>query len=224
MKVVAFKFLDKRPIFTPLEALAVCKLMIKNDVSTCPHGKPVNGQCGHFTACNYGFANLGCDAFAAWKITPTKYRRHGIDKMVDSPAGALLFWSGGTHGFGHVGISDGKGRLFGTDLPNMNHYGRVQIDQVVALFGHVHEPAGWTFPFFAAAGSDNRHPPKLSASHEVSAQERVVQRLINAAQDAIAAAKKGLAHDPSPELGVAYRAALKQARTQLRAAEALLTE
>jgi hypothetical protein len=223
MKVVAFKFLDRRPLFTPLEALAVCKQMVKTDPDTCPHGKPVIGQCGHFTACNYGFLNLGCNAIDGWKGAPKKYRHHGIDKMKQAPAGALVFWSGGSEGFGHVGISDGKGHIFGTDLPTTNHFGKFAIDQVVAAFGNQHEPAGWTFPYFPLAGSDDRHPPKLS-DHVETAQERVMKRLIAAAQDVIAAAKRGLAHDPSPELKAAYRSAIKQAREQIKAAQALLAD
>jgi hypothetical protein len=216
MKVVAFSFLDRPPIFTPLEALAVCKLMIKNDPASCPHGTKVNGGCGHFTACNYGFANLGAHrAVDAWRAMPKKYKHHGLDQMLKAPAGALVFWTGGSAPLhaGHVGIADGKGNIYGTDLPDTNHFGRFPIEQVPDRFP-LDIPAGWTFPFFVG-GKDTRHPPKLPNSREDTAHERIVKQLIKDAQDAIAAAKRGLTHDPSPELEAAYRRAISEAKQQI---------
>jgi hypothetical protein len=217
MKVVAFSFLDRPPIFTPLEALAVCKLMVKNDPATCPHGKKVHRGCGHFTACNYGFGALGFNFAAdAWRGAPKKLKHHGLDKMVQAPAGALVFWTGGSapdHA-GHVGIADGKGNIFGTDLPDTNHFGRFPIDQVTDRFTEA-VPAGWTFPFFPAASNDNRHPPKLPNSHEDTAHQRITKKLIEDAQDTIAAAKRGLTHDPSPELEAAYHRAITEAKQQI---------
>jgi len=62
-----------------------------------------------------------------------------------------VWWTGGSNGFGHVGISDGQGNILATDLPNTNRMGRFPIDQVAERFTLV-EPAGWTPPFFGKRG------------------------------------------------------------------------
>jgi hypothetical protein len=222
MRVVAFEELDRVPAFTPLEALTVCKRLMTTGADRCPHNRPMLGNCGHLAACCYGFSALGFhDAAAAWFGAPRKYKRRGLDKMVEAPAGAVVWWTKGSQGFGHVGISDGKGNILATDLPTENRMGRFPIDRVTDRFTQL-EPAGWTPPFFGNAGSDNRRPPKLPGHVEDAAHERVAKRLIEAQQDVIASAKRGLLNDPSPQQERAYRDFISQARAEIRRARELL--
>ena len=216
MRVVAFKDLDRVPTFSPVEALTVCKRLSKTGADRCPHNRTLEGNCGHLAACCYGFSALGfTSAASAWRGAPPKYRRRGLDKMVKAPAGALVFWTGGSKEFGHVGISDGKGNIFGTDLPDTNRMGRFPIEKVTDRFT-LCEPAGWTLPFFGAAPSDNRRPPKLPGHVEDSPHKRIAKRLIESQQDVIASARRGLMKDPSPKLEQVYRDVIRQARLEIQ--------
>lgn len=222
MKVVAHEFLPRPPAFTPLQALAMCQQMVRDDPAECPHGKDMFRGCAHMTACNYGFANYGVlFAVDLWQTMKPSYKHHGLDKMKEAPAGALLFWTGGSapdHA-GHVGIADGKGNIYGTDLPEERHFGKVRIEEVSANFT-LDVPAGWTFPYFQLAKMDNRPAPDITPTDD-SAHRRVVKRLIAAEHDVIAAAKRGLGHEPVPELEAAYRKAIQQARARIDELRAL---
>ena len=216
MQVVTFEDLDRVPAFSPVEALTVCRRLMRTGADRCPHNKGMEGNCGHLAACCYGFSALGFnDASSAWFGAPRKYKRRGLDKMVKAPAGALVWWTGGSNGFGHVGISDGQGNILATDLPNTNRMGRFPIDQVTERFALV-EPAGWTPPFFGSAASDNRRPPKLPGHVEDSTHQRIAKRLIESQQDVIASARRGLLKDPSPQQEQAYRDLIHQARLEIR--------
>lgn len=217
MKLVATEGLDRMPAFTPVEALVICKRMTENGAKQCPHGNGMHRACGHLVACNYGFAALGFQtAASAWFGAPKKVKRHGLDKMLAAPAGALVFWTQGSlpDKAGHVGIADGKGNIFGTDLPDDSRFGRFPIEKVTDRFTLL-EPVGWTFPFFGNAPSDNRRPPKLPGKAEDLAHERIAKRLIESAQDVIASAKRGLMLNPPPEFERAYRDLIKQAKQEI---------
>jgi hypothetical protein len=216
MKVVASEGLDRVPTFSPVEALTVCKRLMRTGADRCPHNKGMEGNCGHLAACCYGFSALGfTSAASAWFGAPKKYKRRGLDKMVQAPAGALVFWTGGSEKFGHVGISDGKGNILATDLPTTNRMGRFPIAQVTDRFTRL-EPAGWTPPFFGNAPADNRRPPKLPGHVEDQAHERIAKRLLESQQDIIAAARRGLQHDPSPQQKEAYNDVIEETRREIR--------
>jgi hypothetical protein len=176
----------------------------------------MEGNCGHLVACCYGFSALGfTSAASAWFGAPSKYKRRGLDRMVEAPAGALVFWTKGSQGFGHVGISDGKGNTLATDLPNTNRMGRFPIAQVTDRFTLV-EPAGFTPPFFGNAPADNRRPPKLPGHADDEAHERIAKRLIESQQDIIASARRGLLKNPSPQQEEAYTEIIEQTRREIR--------
>ena len=216
MKVVAFENLDRVPAFSPVEALTVCKRLMRTGADRCPHNRGMEGNCGHLVACCYGFSALGFnDAASAWFGSPRKYKRRGLDAMLEAPAGALVFWTKGSEGFGHVGISDGRGNILGTDLPERNRMGKFPIDKVTDRFTLV-EAAGWTPPFFGNAPADNRRPPKLPGHVEDSAHQRIAKRLVEAHQDVIASARRGLLKDPSPQQEQAYRDIVQRARLEIR--------
>ena len=54
-----------------------------------------------------------------------------------------MFWTGGTHGYGHVAISDGSGSVWSTDLPVEAHVGLVPEHSVVQSWPN-HQLAGWS--------------------------------------------------------------------------------
>jgi hypothetical protein len=194
IRIVQTQHLEKNggkpgaPFFSPVEALRLAKKMVRDRADTCPHHtKPpahpkdgIEGMCAHVVACNYGFLNCGAgDAISLWRGMPKKYRRVGIEKMRDAPAGALLFWEGGSQGHGHVAMSDGKGHVLSTDLPDTGFFGRVKVDDVTDAFKQT--PKGWTFPFFELAITDQNR-----------GELRDLDLIISFQRDSIARAKKAI--------------------------------
>jgi hypothetical protein len=220
--VVRSEFLPRRPRFTPAEALHVARTMAKDRATTCAHGRKVEGQCGHLIACNYGFGALGIlKAIDLWEMLPKKYRRPGRDRMQTAPAGALLFWSGGSDKngrAGHTGISDGRGNLLGNDLPDMGRFGRFPTADVTKAFTLL-EPEGWAFPFFEVATHDTRKPPKLA--DQLPREVRVVDELIAIEQDAIAMAKRAIIVRPRAEDDAILRRIIEESRQHIELARAL---
>src|SRR5262245_40326161 len=159
-KFVSYEFLPRRPAFTPVEAIKLAGKRAGDGVSSCPHHGDIEGMCAHVAACNYGFATCGCqDASSLWHAIPAKYRRVGIERMLEAPAGAVLLWTGGSSGHGHAGLADGRGNVLGTDQPATGKFGRVPIGRIQDEWGL--SPAGWAFPYFEFAASDTRPPPEV---------------------------------------------------------------
>lgn len=122
-----------------------------NNSTRCPvgnhdtSGKGVAwlGHCAHSVACVYGRFSSGWNAIDGWRNTPAKYRRTG-KKSKNPPRGALVFWSGGSQGYGHVGVANGRGKFWGVDLPKSGHIGLVDIDEPARAWG-LHY-LGWIWP------------------------------------------------------------------------------
>ena len=221
-KVVAIDFLSTPPRFTPLEALTICRRMVDTKATECRHGSTVLAACGHLSSCHYGFAHLGyTDPVSAWHNMTPKYRHHGLDTMVAAPAGAVLFWKGGSHGHGHTGLADGKGNLLSNDFPVSGQFGRFPIDQVDAHKNAATDlvPLGWTFPFFKLAVSDRQAPPVV-AGHP-KREEHVADLIIMSQQDVIAAARKALHVATDPAAKKAYRRIIAASREQIEIAKGL---
>jgi hypothetical protein len=221
-KVVAVDFLSRPPRFTPLEALVICRRMVDDKATECRHGSSVLAACGHLSSCHYGFAHLGYeDPVSAWHNMTPKYRHHGLDKMLDAPAGAVLFWKGGTSGHGHTGLADGKGNLFSNDFPVSGQFARFPIDQVAAHSNPAHPlvPLGWSFPFFKLAVSDRQAPPVITGHPK--REEHIVDLIIMSQQDAIAAARKALHVKTDPVARKAYRQIIVASRKQIDIAKEL---
>jgi hypothetical protein len=221
-KVVATDFLSTPPRFTPLEALAICRRMVDDKATECRHGSSVFRACGHLSSCHYGYAHLGyVDPVSAWHNMTPKYRHHGLDKMMEAPAGAVLFWKGGSQGQGHTGLADGKGNLFSNDFPVTHQFGRFPIAQVDAHKNPATDlvPLGWTFPFFKLAVSDRQDPPVI-AGH-VRREEHIVDLIIMSQQDVIAAARKALQVRKDPADQKVYRRIITTSRRQIDIAKKL---
>ncbi|HEX4699002.1 MAG TPA: hypothetical protein VH857_06545 [Actinomycetes bacterium] len=221
-KVVAVDFLSRPPRFSPLEALTICRQMVDKKAGKCRHGATVFEACGHLSACHYGFVHLGYnDPVSAWHNMTPKYRHHGLEKMMEAPAGAVLFWKGGSAGHGHTGLADGKGNLFSNDFPVSGEFARFPIDQVAAHSNAASPlvPLGWTFPFFKMAVSDRQDPPLVTGHSR--REEHIVDLIIMSQQDVIAAARKALHVRKSPADQKAYRRIITASRKQIDIAKEL---
>jgi len=217
-KVVSYEFLPRVPAFTPLEALTLAKEKVEKGVASCPHHDEIQGMCAHVAACNYGFATCGCtDATSLWHSLPKKYRRFGIERMKEAPAGAVLFWTGGSEGHGHAGLADGRGNVLGTDQPVTGRFGRVPIGKIQDDWGL--DPAGWAFPFFELAANDSRKPPKVKGPQVLRTPN--IDRFIASQHDAIAAAKRAIVARKRPEDDELLKRLISGCREQIKLADSL---
>jgi|SRR4051794_5271227 hypothetical protein len=219
-------FLDNRPPFTPREAVAECRQRAHDKVTHCSH-KEVEGNCGHFAGCNYGFSSCGSeDAIGIWFATDKKYRRPGLDAMLDAPAGAVLIWSGGSEGHGHAGIKGEGPHVYCTDLPVFGVFGRFGIEGVTDVFTAL-TPVGWMFPIFPLAASDGRTPPTVrppERTRSVAARRYPnLDEIVRMQEDTIAAAKRAALLHERRSADKALKDVVKTAREQIAAVKALRT-
>ena len=103
------------------------------------------GMCGQFCAAMYGYGFSGyASAYVQWQQTPTRLRNPGDGSP---PPGALLFWSGGSAGHGHVAVSTGgDGQCYSIDISGPGTVSRVQASLIQARWGLTY--LGWAYPFF----------------------------------------------------------------------------
>ena len=94
-----------------------------------PYGMAWEGHCAHSVAAAYGRAASGWNAVDGWYRTPEKYRHSG-KKAKMAPRGALQFWAGGSQGYGHVTIANGRGRSWGVDLPVNGKIGLYPTEEI----------------------------------------------------------------------------------------------
>ena len=97
-------------------------------------GVPWLGHCAHSVACAYARSASNWNAIDGWFRTPEKYRHSGKNSK-NAPRGALQFWSGGSQGYGHVTIANGRGKSWGVDLPDSGKIGLVPTEVVAAKWG-----------------------------------------------------------------------------------------
>lgn len=104
--------------------------------------KDYSGLCDHFVGRAYGYAHSGfATAAAHWAASPGK-RKDGVP-----PAGALVFWTGGRTGAGHVAISLGGGMIASTDILRSGKVDVVSIEYLNARWGNL-QYQGWANPYF----------------------------------------------------------------------------
>jgi len=102
------------------------------------------GMCDKWVAQYYGFASSGyATAITHWNsISPSQ--KHPGD--TNAPAGALVFWSGGSTGAGHVALSLGGGKIISTDYPRSGITSTTTIDAISNGWGEHY--MGWSAPVF----------------------------------------------------------------------------
>lgn len=119
---------------TTAEALLKCAVTSRWEV----------GMCGQFCAAMYGYGFSGYgDAFIQWQKIPGALKFPG---RTDAPPGALVFWSGGSRGHGHVAIAVGDGTCFSIDIGGPGTVTRVPTDTISRRWGMPY--LGWSVPYF----------------------------------------------------------------------------
>lgn len=84
----------------------------------------------------YAAPHVTPDAAAAWRVSAHK---HHDDRP---PRGALVYWTGGSAGHGHVAIALGDDMILSTDLPRWGSIGHTHLSTPRLKWG-LHY-AGWT--------------------------------------------------------------------------------
>ncbi len=100
------------------------------------HNDP--GYCQQQTRIWSGIPALYGDAATAWRNTND---RHPGDKF--PPRGAHVFWTGGSHGYGHVGMSLGNQQVRSTDAGGSGIVATRHIDWFAANWGLPY--GGWAW-------------------------------------------------------------------------------
>jgi hypothetical protein len=95
------------------------------------------GMCLQVTRGWYGVASKYPDAATAW--ANAKHRAPGDHSP---PRGAIVWWTGGSSGYGHVGMSLGDGTFRSTDLPTKGKIGTVALSAPSSSWGQ--DYAGWS--------------------------------------------------------------------------------
>lgn len=81
------------------------------------------------------------DAAEAWAEAKHK---HPTDDPMAAPRGALLFWTGGSEGYGHVAIAAGHGMMWSTDIKRLGYFDLAPITDVRRKWGTSLRFVGWT--------------------------------------------------------------------------------
>lgn len=102
------------------------------------------GMCDNFVANMYGYSSSGyTTAIRNWQATPASLRHPGD---WNAPAGALMYWAGGSTGAGHVAISLGNGSIISTDATGPGVVAQVNARTPTDKWGEAYQ--GWAFPYF----------------------------------------------------------------------------
>lgn len=101
------------------------------------HSYPV-GLCLQWVRTRWGIDVGAPNAIAAWRVVPTD-KRHSF---YTPPAGVPVFWSGGSHGLGHVAISLGNGKVRSTDIGGAGTVTTVDLSVITAKWKMTY--LGWT--------------------------------------------------------------------------------
>jgi hypothetical protein len=138
-----------------LEALARCAVTPAWEV----------GMCGQFCAAMYGYSASGYrDALTQWGSVPAGLKHPG---STEAPAGALVFWGGGSAGHGHVAIADGTGDVWSIDISGPGTVSRVPAGTISVRWGLPY--LGWTSPYFQGA----EWSPQMIYGADVSAYQPI---------------------------------------------------
>jgi hypothetical protein len=106
------------------------------------HDKPSrdwSGWCLVFVRSAFGVPAQQPDAASAWANAE---RKHPVTSGVQVPRGVPVFWTGGSHGDGHVALSRGGGSVWTTDFVREGKVDVARIDDITRGWGL--KLAGWT--------------------------------------------------------------------------------
>jgi hypothetical protein len=106
--------------------------------SSAPTSAP--GMCLREVRECYGVGPLALDAAGAWAAAEHKHRERDLEKF---PRGVPVFWTGGSHGHGHVAIATGYDAMcWSTDIRRPGYFDHVPIEEISDKWGL--KLVGWT--------------------------------------------------------------------------------
>ena len=97
------------------------------------------GWCLVFTRSCFGVPALYASATQAWQQA---MNRHPTTDAASIPRGVPVFWTGGSHGFGHIALSRGDGTCWTTDFVRAGEVDVARIDAIGPGWGLT--LAGWS--------------------------------------------------------------------------------
>lgn len=112
--------------------LSTARLAIRTARARSKATRPTSaaGMCKREVRECYAIGSNGtADAAAAWAASPTKHRETDISKI---PRGVPVYWTGGSHGHGHIAISTGWGKVWSTDIMRTGYFDKVPTDLIHA--------------------------------------------------------------------------------------------
>ncbi|MGY2703351.1 glycoside hydrolase family 25 protein [Nocardioides sp. HB32] len=112
---------------TPEQAIAAAR-------NQSQHGPKFGvGECKMRCRDAYNVPSDGSPSAAdAWSRARHK---HAVTNVKDIPRGALIWWTGGSHGWGHVAISAGDGKCWSTDIGRSGYFDLVDLDLIHTKWG-----------------------------------------------------------------------------------------
>lgn len=96
------------------------------------------GYCQQYVRTAFDVGSYYGTAAAAWAGAEHKHR---VTHEAACPRGVPVFWTGGSHGYGHVALSIGNGLCISTDAGGAGRVAVVNIDSLTARWGLRFE--GW---------------------------------------------------------------------------------
>lgn len=87
----------------------------------------------------FGVGPGAADAAEAWANAKHK---HPETNPAMIPRGVPVFWTGGSHGHGHIAISTGTGKVWSTDIIRPGYFDKVPLTEIHARWGLT--LVGWT--------------------------------------------------------------------------------
>lgn len=100
------------------------------------------GLCESFARHSYGLPGKYHDAAAHWRDAVKTGRAH---RGSTPPVGALVYWTGGSKGYGHAAVSIGGGKIVSTDIKRKGKADVVSIAYLNQRWGNL-QYQGWADP------------------------------------------------------------------------------
>lgn len=124
--------------YTATQAVKRAKAMVGDYAYT--------GMCQAFTVTRFGLGGLGdrdgdgdADAVDGWKSAQGRVHAKDIKSYKSIPSGVMLYWDGGSRGYGHAAISIGNGKMVTTDYRN----GQIGIANIQGWWASSHRFLGY---------------------------------------------------------------------------------
>lgn len=114
------------PPRTPEQAIAVARSMSARAVFVGVGNCLITVRGYYAVAAKYGTATL------CWQAADHK---HPVSHGVNVPRGTPVYWTGGSHGFGHIAISIGGGLCLSTDWLRAGRIDVARIDDITSHWG-----------------------------------------------------------------------------------------